>query len=207
MLAIGPRGARPRARALWNRRHPGREWPASRWFRGIEGAKPARGTRFESQGSYGLRRGFALRFSTGFFSVSGSPGNCSSSLPAMATFMISIQMGSAAGAGFLFAEGLAAVVADPDAAGDRRRKAHEPGVGVVAGGTGFPTQRVIHLRDGSACPVGRDGAKKRHHGACRLLADDLVDGRRIFPERDAVGVGDLLMRRGFTRMPSLGKTE
>lgn len=41
------------------------------------------------------------------------------------------------GAGFLVAEGFVVVVADPDAAGDGRRKADEPGVGKVAGGAGF----------------------------------------------------------------------
>ena len=44
---------------------------------------------------------------------------------------------SGLGAGFLVAERLTAVKTDPDAAGDGRTEAEEPGVGVVAGGAGF----------------------------------------------------------------------
>ena len=101
-------------------------------------------------------------------------------------------MGSAAlRAGFLFAEGLAAVEADPDAAGDGGRKAQKPGVGVVAGGAGLAAQRVIQLRGGGAGAVRGHGLQKDHHGARGLLVDDLVDGGPVFPQRDAVGVGDL----------------
>ena len=96
-----------------------------------------------------------------------------------------------AGAGLFFAERLAAVVADPDAAGDRRREAEEPCIGEVAGGAGLAAQRMLQLRDCSAGAMRGDGAEQRHHGARGLLADDLVDCGRIFPQRDAVGVGDL----------------
>ena len=60
-----------------------------------------------------------------------------------------------AGAGFLFAQRLAAVVAHPDAAGNRGREAQEPGVGEVAGGAGLAAKRVVQLRGGGAGAVLR----------------------------------------------------
>ena len=74
------------------------------------------------------------------------------------------------GAGLLFAQRLAAVKAHPDAAGDRGRKAQEPGVGVVAGGAGFAAQGVLELRGGRAGAVRGDGLQQDHHGAGGLLA-------------------------------------
>ena len=95
-----------------------------------------------------------------------------------------------AGAGLLFAERFAAVVTHPNAAGDRGREAQKPGVGEVAGGAGFAAEGMVQLRGSRAGAVRGDGAQQRHHGARGFLADDFVDGRRLLPERDAVGIGD-----------------
>ncbi len=120
---------------------------------------------------------------------SSSPGNCSSSLPAMAARMKSIQMGSAAGcAGLFFAQRFAAVVAHPHAASDGRREAQKPGVGKVAGGAGFAAEGMVQLRGRRAGAVLGDAAQQGHHGARRLLVDHLVDCGCLLPQSDAVGV-------------------
>jgi len=54
----------------------------------------------------------------------------------------------------------------------------------------------LKLGCGLAGAVLDDGAKKDHHSARRLLVDDLIHLRIVFPERHAVGAVDLRMRRG-----------
>ena len=94
-------------------------------------------------------------------------------------------------AGFLFAQRFTAVEANPDSASNRWREAEEPGIGKVACGPGLAAQWMVHLRDSSAGAMGGHRLQKRHHGARRLLVDDLVDFGAIFPEGDAICVGDL----------------
>ena len=63
---------------------------------------------------------------------------------------------SGAGSLFFIAERLAAVVADPDAAGDGGCEAEEPGVGVVAGGACFAADGVLQLRGRGSGACARD---------------------------------------------------
>ena len=130
----------------------------------------------------GLAGASTCAFRTGFFSVPGSPRNCSSSLPAMACFMTVIQMGSAALAPVSFSPSdsrLSKPTHTPQVTG--RREAQEPGVGVVAGGAGLAAERMIQLRSGRAGAVRGDGAQQGHHGARGLLVDDFVHLRAALP--------------------------
>src|SRR5579863_5707188 len=95
------------------------------------------------------------------------------------------------GAGLFFAERLAAVIAHPDAAGDRGREAEEPGIGEVRSCAGFAADGVVEGVGLFAGADFGDGSKERHHGARGLLVDDLIDGGRVLPEGDAVSVFDL----------------
>ena len=49
----------------------------------------------------------------------------------------------------------------------------------------------MQLRGHCAGAVLGDAAQKRHHGARGLLVDDFLDGRRVLPERDAIGIRHL----------------
>jgi len=75
--------------------------------------------------------------------------------------------------GFLFAEGLLVIVANPDSAGDGGREAEEPGIGEVAGGAGFAAERMMQLRGRGAGSMSRDRLEEGHHGAGGLLAQNL----------------------------------
>ena len=64
---------------------------------------------------------------------------------------------------------------------------------------------MLELRGGRAGAVLGDGAKKDHHGARRLLIDDLIHLGVVFPERHAVGAGYLADEAGGYAQAVVGK--
>ena len=103
--------------------------------------------------SAGAPSGVSTFIAEGFGGVIAVVWNVPGSFPANATFMNSIQMGSAAWAPLSFAPSVfLLVVTDPHSASHCRREPHKPGIGEIVGRAGLPGERILHPDAAMAVP-------------------------------------------------------
>ena len=95
------------------------------------------------------------------------------------------------GSGLLFSKRLAVIEADPGAAGDRRREADEPCIGVVVRGAGLASEGMLEGGGDGGGSMLDDTLKERHHGAGGVYRDDLADLGELVAEGLAVCLDDL----------------
>ena len=95
------------------------------------------------------------------------------------------------GSGFLVSQGLLFVVAHPHAAGNRRRKAHEPGVGEVVGRARLARQRMVQFAGRKAGAVQHHASQQFHHHPRRMCADHVAHVGKVLLHDVPVVIGHL----------------